>query len=62
MPNFGGKSLELVAASIAKFGLKFDMEMESWPPLDLVNLRKKYEIKMNINAKNNIDWWLMQGE
>ena len=56
MANLGRKALESVAASIAKLGLEFDMEIESWPPADLVDLRKQYEIEMDSKAKNEIEW------
>jgi DNA-directed RNA polymerase subunit alpha len=60
MPNHGRKSLESVAASIQKYGLKFDMDINVWPPADTASLRKQYETRMNrsIKKKNNDnnDW------
>jgi DNA-directed RNA polymerase alpha subunit len=46
MPNLGKKTLDSVAASIEKLGLKFDMAIEAWPPADLIYLREQYETKI----------------
>ncbi len=60
MPNLGRKSLESVASSIHKYNLKFDMDVNVWPPVDLTNLRKQYETRMNCSLKKKIndtnDW------
>ncbi len=58
MPNLGRKTLESVAASIAKMGLKFDMEIEDWPPADLMSLRGQYEIRIcrKTEDKKSEDW------
>jgi DNA-directed RNA polymerase subunit alpha len=59
MPNLGRKSLEAVAVNIQRFGLKFDMQMPSWPPIDLASLRKQYESKFNSGKKkksSDNDW------
>ena len=58
-PNLGRKSLESVAASMQKYGLSFDMNVNTWPPADLLNLRKQYEARMNCSVKkknNDNDW------
>ena len=68
MANLGRKSLETVASNIGKFGLKFDSENKSearsetktWPPADLLNLRKQYEARVSSTTKkkkNNDDIW-----
>lgn len=56
MSNLGRKSLELVANCIMKYNLRFDMNISPWPPIDLLNLRKQYEARMNSSLKKKINW------
>lgn len=53
MANLGKKSLETVVEILKKFGLKLDMDVSSWPPADLCNLRKQCELRFNLNSENN---------
>jgi DNA-directed RNA polymerase subunit alpha len=41
--NFGRKSLNEIKDILAKFGLKFGMEIPGWPPENVEELAKKYE-------------------
>lgn len=43
IPNLGRKALEYVADGLTTLGLQFDMEIGTWPPLDILDLRKQYE-------------------
>lgn len=56
MSNLGRKSLELVAQCIMKYNLRFDMNISPWPPVDLLNLRKQYEARVNSSLKKKINW------
>jgi DNA-directed RNA polymerase subunit alpha len=56
MSNLGRKSLELVSNCIMKYNLRFDMNISPWPPVDLLNLRKQYEARMNSSLKKKINW------
>jgi len=56
MSNLGRKSLELVAQCIMKYNLRFDMNIAPWPPVDLLNLRKQYEARMNSSLKKKNNW------
>ncbi len=42
-PNFGRKSLNEIKEVLASMGLRFGMEVESWPPENIEELSKKYE-------------------
>lgn len=42
-PNFGRKSLNEIKEILSGFGLKFGMDVPSWPPENLELLSKKYE-------------------
>lgn len=42
-PNFGRKSLNEIKEVLANMGLRFGMEVESWPPENIEQLAKKYE-------------------
>ena len=41
--NFGRKSLNEIKDVLSKFGLKFGMEIASWPPENIEELAKKFE-------------------
>ncbi|MDA9163293.1 DNA-directed RNA polymerase subunit alpha [Rickettsiaceae bacterium] len=41
--NFGRKSLNEIKDVLSKFGLKFGMEVASWPPENIEELAKKFE-------------------
>lgn len=41
--NFGRKSLNEIKEILAKFSLKFGMDINGWPPKNLEELSKKYE-------------------
>jgi DNA-directed RNA polymerase subunit alpha len=41
--NFGRKSLNEIKEILAKFGLKFGMDVPEWPPENLAELAKKFE-------------------
>ena len=56
MSNLGRKSLELVSNCIMKYNLRFDMNISPWPPVDLLNLRKQYEGRMNSSLKKKVNW------
>jgi DNA-directed RNA polymerase subunit alpha len=45
--NFGRKSLNEIKDILSKFGLKFGMDVPSWPPENLEELAKKYEDPYN---------------
>lgn len=42
-PNFGRKSLNEIKEKLAKIGLRFGMEVPSWPPENIEELARKYE-------------------
>ncbi len=42
-PNFGRKSLNEIKEKLAKIGLRFGMEVQSWPPENIEELARKYE-------------------
>jgi DNA-directed RNA polymerase subunit alpha len=42
-PNFGRKSLNEIKEKLAKIGLRFGMEVASWPPENIEELARKYE-------------------
>ena len=42
-PNFGRKSLNEIKEKLAKIGLRFGMEIPSWPPENIEELARKYE-------------------
>lgn len=46
-PNFGRKSLNEIKEILSGFGLKFGMDVPSWPPENLELLSKKYEDPYN---------------
>ena len=54
--DLGRKALEIVGASLRKLGLRFDMEIESWPPSDLLDLRKQYETMLTQMNDASSDW------
>lgn len=56
IPDLGRKSLETVKLSIANLGLAFEMDISPWPPVDLGDLRKQYEIKIGRGAKDEAGW------
>ena len=41
--NFGRKSLNEIKEVLAKFNLKFGMEINGWPPENIEEFAKKYE-------------------
>ncbi|NMA32333.1 MAG: DNA-directed RNA polymerase subunit alpha [Alphaproteobacteria bacterium] len=42
-PNFGRKSLNEIKAQLEAMGLSLGMEVQGWPPENIVELAKKYE-------------------
>ncbi len=42
-PNFGRKSLNEIKEVLASMGLRFGMEIDSWPPENIEELAKKFE-------------------
>jgi len=42
-PNFGRKSLNEIKEKLSKIGLRFGMEIPSWPPENIEELARKYE-------------------
>ena len=42
-PNFGRKSLNEIKEKLSKIGLRFGMEVPSWPPENIEELARKYE-------------------
>jgi DNA-directed RNA polymerase subunit alpha len=42
-PNFGRKSLNEIKEILSNMGLKFGMEVESWPPENIEELAQKFE-------------------
>lgn len=42
-PNFGRKSLNEIKEKLTKIGLRFGMEVPSWPPENIEELARKYE-------------------
>lgn len=50
--NLGRKSLEAVSESLKHLGLKFDMDIGAWPPVDFLNLIKQYEMRFCNKNRN----------
>lgn len=46
-PNFGRKSLNEIKEILAKFGLRFGMDVPDWPPENIHELSKRYEDSYN---------------
>lgn len=46
-PNFGRKSLNEIKEVLSDMGLRFGMEVDSWPPENIDDLAKKYEDPFN---------------
>lgn len=46
-PNFGRKSLNEIKEVLSEMGLRFGMEVDSWPPENIDELAKKYEDPFN---------------
>ncbi|QCS24615.1 DNA-directed RNA polymerase subunit alpha [Rickettsia parkeri] len=46
-PNFGRKSLNEIKEILAKFNLRFGMDVSDWPPENIQELSKRYEDSYN---------------
>lgn len=46
-PNFGRKSLNEIKEILAKFNLRFSMDVPDWPPENIQELSKRYEDSYN---------------
>ena len=48
-PNFGRKSLNEIKAQLEAMGLSLGMEVQGWPPENIVELAKNTKIRINNN-------------